>query len=180
MRLRQQQTRYVTHLDNLTQIWGGTDNRIVTMRAEWWPAARAEQTTQRVADTCLYHAVSATALRHVKAIPDTAPRGQHADRRSGWTPQEREDLDDPCHDTRYRDHRCDVGYVIPHNQRTVRHHLLGQRCIHNQQHSAPRVPVVLHHCVDVHLTGRDTRYGNKHPGKLQSRLQTPHSIEAKN
>ena len=83
--------------------------------------------TKGVADTCPYHVVSATTLRRVKAIPDTAPRGQHADRRSGWTPQEREDLDDPCHDTRYRDHRCDVGYVIHHNQRTVRHHLLGLR-----------------------------------------------------
>ena len=56
--------------------------------------------------------MSATALRHVKVIPDTAPRGQHADRRSGWTPQEREDLDDPCHDTRYRDHCCDASSIL--------------------------------------------------------------------
>ena len=70
--------------------------------------------TKGVADTCPYHVVSATTLRRVKAIPDTAPRGQHADRRSGWTPKGREDLDDLCHDTCNRDHRCDVGHVIPH------------------------------------------------------------------
>ena len=101
--------------------------------------------------SCLHHAVSATALRHVKVIPDTAPRGQHADRRSGWTPQEREDLDDPCHDTRYRDHCCDASSMLckstsccPSVYRPVQHGdnlVLNWACHSSQaQHSSSPSP----------------------------------------
>ena len=92
--LRQHQTGYgAPYLNNLTQKRGRTDNRAITGNPGRWLG------TNMSLGTIWVKSGTRDSLCCVKSIPDTAPHEQHADRKSGWAPQGREDLDDLCHDT---------------------------------------------------------------------------------